>query len=267
MWDGCAGDVMGARRVRVGGRVGVEGKRMGDMKGLGGGGLAGWGVLKRAGKGGGGNIRPIESGHLGERVDDFVCAWPGEVCGVGDRSALDVVGCVVEDEVAVRLKSLASGASFCLKSRSPYLRETISVKHKRMQQLPRSHRHQQPTPPPPRLPLEPPILLQRSIRKLQRSRRHIDRDRDPQLIPRIHAEREARETRADRRSEAGRQGLGDAGIPPAEGGGFFGEQVRAEAGEEAEEEAVEEEEEGEGEGEPEVGGFEDGGLRFDSATV
>lgn len=33
VWDGWAEDVMGARRVREGGRVGVEGKRMGEMKG------------------------------------------------------------------------------------------------------------------------------------------------------------------------------------------------------------------------------------------
>ena len=36
VWDGWAGEVMGARWVRGGGRVGVEGKRIGDMKGLGG---------------------------------------------------------------------------------------------------------------------------------------------------------------------------------------------------------------------------------------
>lgn len=34
VWDGWAGDVMGASWVREGGRVGVEGKRIGDMKGL-----------------------------------------------------------------------------------------------------------------------------------------------------------------------------------------------------------------------------------------
>lgn len=52
---------MGARRVREGGRVGVEGKRMGEMKGLGGV-VSGARVLKRSVEGG---IRPIELGHFG----------------------------------------------------------------------------------------------------------------------------------------------------------------------------------------------------------
>lgn len=47
VWDGWAEDVMGARRVREGGRVGVEGKRMGEMKGLGGV-VSGVRVLKRS---------------------------------------------------------------------------------------------------------------------------------------------------------------------------------------------------------------------------
>lgn len=34
VWDGWAGEVMGASWVRDGGRVGAEGKRIGDMNGL-----------------------------------------------------------------------------------------------------------------------------------------------------------------------------------------------------------------------------------------
>ncbi len=34
VWDGWAGEVMGASAVRGGGRVCVEGKRIGEMKGL-----------------------------------------------------------------------------------------------------------------------------------------------------------------------------------------------------------------------------------------
>lgn len=33
VWDGWAGDVMGASWMREGGRVGVEGKRIGDING------------------------------------------------------------------------------------------------------------------------------------------------------------------------------------------------------------------------------------------
>lgn len=45
VWEGWAGEVMGASWVREAGRVWVEGKRMGDMKGLERGMLAGWMML------------------------------------------------------------------------------------------------------------------------------------------------------------------------------------------------------------------------------
>ncbi len=104
VWDGWAGEVMGASLVRGGGRVCVEGNRIGEMKGLEGA-VSG---IDSCDADRGGSIRPIESRHLGQRVDDCVCAWPREVWGIGDRSALDVVGGVVEDEVAVGLKLSAS---------------------------------------------------------------------------------------------------------------------------------------------------------------
>lgn len=59
VWEGWAGEVMGASWLREGGRVWVEGKRMGDMKGLERGGLlAGWMMPSGRGvKGGGGGKR------------------------------------------------------------------------------------------------------------------------------------------------------------------------------------------------------------------
>ena len=79
-----------------------------------------------------------------------------------------------------------------------YFWETVPVEDKRMQQLARSHRHQQPTSPPPRLPLEPPILFQRLVCEFQRSRGHVYSNRDPQLVPGIDPQREPCQTGAER---------------------------------------------------------------------
>lgn len=106
-----------------------------------------------------------------------------------------------------------------------YLWKAVPVKHKRMQQLSRSHGHQQPTPPPPRLPLKPPILFQRLIRKFQRPSSHIYGDCDPQLIPWVDAQREARQTCANRGGKSGCEGARDARVPSSESSGIFGQEV------------------------------------------
>ena len=147
---------------------------------------------------------------------------------------------MIEDEVPVGLKSSTFDYSFHFIWNHTYLWETIPIENKRVQQLPRSYGHQQPTPPPPWLPRKPSIFLQRLVRKLHRSRRHIYSNCDPQLIPWINAQRKARQTCANGWGEAGCQRFGDAGITASKRSSIFGQKIRAETGEEAEEEAVEE---------------------------
>ena len=53
------------------------------------------------------NVRPIEAGHLGERVDYCVRTWPWERWRIGGWAALDVIRGMVENEVAVGLLLLA----------------------------------------------------------------------------------------------------------------------------------------------------------------
>lgn len=138
---------------------------------------------------------------------------------------MDVVGRVVEDEVTVGLKLSIFGSSFHLESNNAYLWETIPIENKRVQQLPRSYGHQQPTPPPPWFPCKPSIFLQCLVRKFHRSRRHIYSNCDPQLIPWVNAQREACQTCANGWSEPGCQTFGDAGITPSKRSGVFGQKI------------------------------------------
>ena len=153
---------------------------------------------------------------------------------------MDVVGRVVEDEVTVGLKSSTLDFPLLFESNKTYLWETIPIENKCVQQLPRSYGHQQPTPPPPWLPCKPSIVLQCFVRKLHRSRCHIYSNCDPQLIPRINAQRKACETCANGWGEPGCQRFRDAGITPSKRSSIFGQKIRTETGEETEEEAVEE---------------------------
>lgn len=134
-------------------------------------------------------------------------------------------------------------------------RETIPIKHHGMQQLPKRKRLQHPTPPPSRPrphlirpapnPLLPPphhpILLGTIPPKLQRPKHGINRHRHPQLLARIHSQRQPRQRRAHGRRIRRRQRSRRARVPHAERRRRRVQQVHAQARQEPKQQAVQQE--------------------------
>lgn len=131
-----------------------------------------------------------------------------------------------------------------------------------MEKLRTRHRHQQPTPKPPRPISQPALLVRNIIQELQAACSHIDRHRHPQLTLRANTQGEAGGTGSDGWSIARSQGLGKPGIALAEWPSIVSAEVSAEADEEAVEESVEKEHERERERKAEVGRVEKTGFGF-----
>lgn len=131
-------------------------------------------------------------------------------------------------------------------------RETIPIKHHSMQQLPKRKRLQHPAPPPrrprphlirpPPNPLLPPphhaILLGTIPPKLQRPKHGINRHRHPELLTRIHPERQPRQRRPHSRRIRRRQRSRRARVPHAKRRRRRVQQVHAQARQEPKQQAV-----------------------------
>ncbi len=113
------------------------------------------------------------------------------------------------------------------KSDIGYLWKAIAIKDERMQQLPRSERHQHPTAHPPRLISEPAIILQRVVRKFCGSGDYIYGNGDSQLICGIYAKRKTSKTGANRWCKARCQGFRDTRVAPSEGRCVFCKEIGA----------------------------------------
>jgi hypothetical protein len=124
-----------------------------------------------------------------------------------------------------------------------YLRETISIKDKRMKQLPTRHRKDQPTPPPPRPLLfrpNPALILCQVIRKLRRSTQRINRNSDSELITWVDRQHEPRQTGSHCRREIRSKSLRRLLIPQPKGSRFRRKKMCAQTCKEAEEYAMQE---------------------------
>lgn len=122
-----------------------------------------------------------------------------------------------------------------------YFGEAVAVKDKGVQQLSRGQGHEHPTPPPPRLVPSPAIVLEFIVGKFDSAGGYVDGNRDAELVRGVDSEGKPGQAGADSRREAGGERFGNAGVPPTEWCGVWGEKIGAEAREEAEKQTVEEE--------------------------